>query len=287
MAAPTIPHRRPVHLLGKRATRTAGFGTPEPSILQPDPHRLAGDRSVDQTAFIATVHSLRVHPAVRTGRAHRARPTRHLGAPATRGILSITTAARCGINTSRQSRSHARHDHADHRRSRAFGCWVIAYASENQLGLIRPDGNVVALRPFRAWRVVVTGFLTNSTGDDLAALELWHRRHACFEDRIRAAKHTGLRNLRLHDAAANQVCWRSMLAADLIAHTQRLALSGALRVAEPKRLRLTIFGVAGRVVRTARRRILRIPTAWRPWARGEVLFVVMSGRFALGRSSVA
>jgi hypothetical protein len=48
----------------------------------------------------------------------------------------------------------------------------------------------------------------------------------------------------------------AMLAADLIAHTQRLALSGAMCVAEPKRLRLTIFGVAGRVVRTARRRIL-------------------------------
>jgi len=41
-----------------------------------------------------------------------------------------------------------------HRRSRAFGRWVIAYASANQLGLIRLDGTVVAPRPFRAWRVV-------------------------------------------------------------------------------------------------------------------------------------
>jgi RNA-directed DNA polymerase len=41
-----------------------------------------------------------------------------------------------------------------HRRSRAFGRWVMAYASENQLGLIRLDGTVVAPRPFRAWRVV-------------------------------------------------------------------------------------------------------------------------------------
>ncbi|MGO9226000.1 group II intron maturase-specific domain-containing protein [Mycobacterium sp.] len=41
-----------------------------------------------------------------------------------------------------------------HRRSRAFGRWVIAYASDNQLGLIRLDGTVVAPRPFRAWRVV-------------------------------------------------------------------------------------------------------------------------------------
>jgi group II intron reverse transcriptase/maturase len=41
-----------------------------------------------------------------------------------------------------------------HRRSRGFGRWVIAYASQNQLGLIRLDGTVVAPRPFRAWRVV-------------------------------------------------------------------------------------------------------------------------------------
>ena len=112
----------------------------------------------------------------------------------------------------------------------------------------------------------ITGFLTNSSGDDLAAPELRHRRHARVEDRIRATKDTGLRNLPFHDAAANQVWLEiAMLAADLIAHTQRLALSGGLRVAEPKRLRLTIFGVAGRVIRTARRHLLRIPTTW-PWA---------------------
>lgn len=40
-----------------------------------------------------------------------------------------------------------------HRRSLAFGWWVLAFASDNQLGLIRLDGTVVAPRPFRAWRV--------------------------------------------------------------------------------------------------------------------------------------
>ncbi|MBO0883466.1 MAG: group II intron reverse transcriptase/maturase [Mycobacterium sp.] len=39
-----------------------------------------------------------------------------------------------------------------HRRSRAFGRWTITIASDNQLGLIRLDGTVVAPRPFRAWR---------------------------------------------------------------------------------------------------------------------------------------
>ncbi|WP_280338585.1 group II intron reverse transcriptase/maturase [Nocardia neocaledoniensis] len=41
-----------------------------------------------------------------------------------------------------------------HKRPRAFGRWVIAFASDDQLGLIRLDGTVVAPRPFRAWRVM-------------------------------------------------------------------------------------------------------------------------------------
>ena len=40
-----------------------------------------------------------------------------------------------------------------HRRTRAFGRYVIAYASPNQLGLITLHGIVAAPRPFRAWRV--------------------------------------------------------------------------------------------------------------------------------------
>ena len=41
-----------------------------------------------------------------------------------------------------------------HRRTRAIGRWVIAFVSDDQLGLIRLDGTVVAPRPFRTWRVV-------------------------------------------------------------------------------------------------------------------------------------
>jgi group II intron reverse transcriptase/maturase len=40
-----------------------------------------------------------------------------------------------------------------HRRSRAFGWWVVAFASPNQLRLIDLTGTVAAPRPFRAWRV--------------------------------------------------------------------------------------------------------------------------------------
>ncbi len=40
-----------------------------------------------------------------------------------------------------------------HHRPRAFGRYVIAFASSNQLGLISLHGTVAAPRPFRTWRV--------------------------------------------------------------------------------------------------------------------------------------
>jgi RNA-directed DNA polymerase len=39
-----------------------------------------------------------------------------------------------------------------HRRSLAFGRWVVAFASPNRLGLVTLSGIVVAPRPFRDWR---------------------------------------------------------------------------------------------------------------------------------------
>jgi len=116
----------------------------------------------------------------------------------------------------------------------------------------------------------ITGFLTNTAsggpGRQLADLELRHRRHARVEDRIRAAKDTGLRNLPFHDLARNRI-WLaiSALAQDLLAWTARLALPTPAASYEPKRLRLRILAVAGRLVRSARRRVLHIDPAW-PWA---------------------
>lgn len=111
-----------------------------------------------------------------------------------------------------------------------------------------------------------TAFLTNTTGGQLADLELRHRRHARVEDRIRTGKDTGLRNLPYHDAAQNAV-WLELvaLAQDLLAHTQRLALTGAHRTAEPKTLRYQLFATPGRLTRTARRTRLRLSRTW-PWA---------------------
>jgi DDE family transposase len=95
----------------------------------------------------------------------------------------------------------------------------------------------------------ITGFLTNTATGQLPDLELRHRRHARVEDRIRTGKDTGLRNLPYHDTAPNRV-WLAIaaLAQDLLAWCARLALPAPAASYEPKRLRLRILTVAGRIV---------------------------------------
>jgi hypothetical protein len=111
-----------------------------------------------------------------------------------------------------------------------------------------------------------TAFATDARKGQLADLELRHRRRARCEDRIRCAKDTGLRNLPLKGFAQNQVwCEIVALACDLLAWTQMLALAGQARRWEPKRLRLRLFAVAGRLARSGRRLRLRLAERW-PWA---------------------
>ena len=111
-----------------------------------------------------------------------------------------------------------------------------------------------------------TAFATDAKRGQLADLELRHRRRARCEDRIRCAKDTGLRNLPLKGFAQNQVwCEIVALACELLAWTQLLALTGTARRREPKRLRLRVFAVAGRLARSGRRLRLRLAERW-PWA---------------------
>ena len=108
-------------------------------------------------------------------------------------------------------------------------------------------------------------FLTTSEGD-IAELELRHRGHARVEDRIRAAKDMGLRNLPFRDVVSNEAWVEIVLAAmDLVAWTKSLRLEGELRRAEPKRLRFALLHVAARVVRTGRQIVVRLQRSW-PWA---------------------
>jgi hypothetical protein len=101
----------------------------------------------------------------------------------------------------------------------------------------------------------LTAFATNSIGGQLADLELRHRRRARCEDRIRNGKDTGMRNLPLHDFAQNRI-WLAVvqLAMELTAWMQLLALSGTDgRRWEPKRLRLRLLWIAGKLARKSRR----------------------------------
>jgi hypothetical protein len=109
-------------------------------------------------------------------------------------------------------------------------------------------------------------FLTDQPHPDLSSLELRHRQRARVEDRIRAAKATGLANLPFDRWRRNAVWLELVLAAqDLCCWAQALLLDGALAVAEPKTLRYRLWHVAARIVRHARRTILRLQRSW-PWA---------------------
>ncbi|MDH6523163.1 hypothetical protein M2163_000331 [Streptomyces sp. SAI-135] len=115
----------------------------------------------------------------------------------------------------------------------------------------------------------ITCSATNTPDRPSAELELRHRLRARAEDRIRAARSTGLRNLPLHDTAQNRV-WLEIvqLALDLLAWLPMLALTGQARLWEPRRLRFRLFSAAAQLVTTGRRRILRLARHW-PWT-GEI-----------------
>jgi Transposase DDE domain group 1 len=119
------------------------------------------------------------------------------------------------------------------------------------------DARHHAQRPAQA-----AGRATSAT----AALEVGHRAHARVEDRIRAAKATGLANLPFSDFDANDVWLTLVLVAQtLVAWAQALLLDGELSRAEPKTLRYRLWHAAARLVRHARQVILRFDRDW-PWA---------------------
>jgi hypothetical protein len=111
----------------------------------------------------------------------------------------------------------------------------------------------------------ITCFTPNTPDRPIAELELRHRLRARAEDRIRAARSTGLRSLPLHDTAQNQV-WLEIvqLALDPLAWMPVFALTGQARLWEPRRLRFRLFSAAAQPVTTGRRRILRLARHW-PW----------------------
>jgi hypothetical protein len=159
------------------------------------------------------------------------------------------------------------------------GAWVAELAGLDLASSGWPEGTRAICRrerphPGAAHKMAFTDaaghrfqvFITNQPDPDPTILEARHRPHARVEDRIRAAKASGLRNLPFWGFGANDA-WLSlvMIAQTLVCWAQALLLDGDCKLAEPKTLRFRLWHVAGRIVRHARRVIVRIDRAW-PWA---------------------
>jgi len=101
---------------------------------------------------------------------------------------------------------------------------------------------------------------------DPAYIDAAHRVHARVEDCVRTGKDTGIGKLPSHLFALN-AAWlaAALIAATLLAWLKLLALDGHLAKAEPKTVRYRVLHAAARLVRTGRRRRLKIAASW-PWA---------------------
>jgi hypothetical protein len=110
---------------------------------------------------------------------------------------------------------------------------------------------------FRYW-----GHYTDQTGDAVT-LDAHMRAHAHVEDHIARLKDSGLLRFPFVDLDANRA-WLAAVcfAADLVRWFQLLCLAGHLATAQPKRLRWTLWHTPARLVRTARRRVVRILDGW-------------------------
>jgi hypothetical protein len=110
---------------------------------------------------------------------------------------------------------------------------------------------------FRYW-----GHYTDAAGDPVA-LDVHMRAHAHVEDHIRRLKDSGADRFPFVDIDANRAWLAVVCFADaLVRWFQLLCLTGYLAVAEPKTLRWGLWHTPARIVRHARRHIVRILDGW-------------------------
>ena len=110
---------------------------------------------------------------------------------------------------------------------------------------------------YRYW-----GFYTDQDGDP-RELDATMRAHAHVESHIQRLKDSGLCRFPFTKFDANAT-WMMVvgLAADLVRWFQLLCLDGTWTNARPKTLRWGLFHAPGRLVRTARQRVVRIIDGW-------------------------
>jgi hypothetical protein len=106
------------------------------------------------------------------------------------------------------------------------------------------------------------GHYTDRDGDPVA-LDAFMRAHAHVEEHISRLKDSGLCRFPFSDLEANRT-WLLLVAAsaDLVRWFQLLCLDGHLARARPKLLRWSLFHAPGRLVRSARRDLVRILDGW-------------------------
>lgn len=110
---------------------------------------------------------------------------------------------------------------------------------------------------FRYW-----GHWTDAAGDPVT-LDTHMRAHAHVEDHIRRLKSSGAQRFPFTDIDANRAWLAVVCFADaLVRWFQLLCLTGPLAIAEPKTLRWQLWHTPARIVRRARRRIVRIIDGW-------------------------
>lgn len=110
---------------------------------------------------------------------------------------------------------------------------------------------------FRYW-----GHYTDASGDPVT-LDVHMRAHAHVEDNIRRLKDSGASRFPFVDIDANRTWLAVVRFADgLVRWFQQLCLTGALALAEPKTLRWGLWHTPARIVRRARRRVVRILDGW-------------------------
>ena len=110
---------------------------------------------------------------------------------------------------------------------------------------------------FRYW-----GHYTDQAGTPIE-LDTHMRAHAHVEDHIRRLKTSGLERFPFTDLDANRA-WLALvcMAADLVRWFQLLCCDGALAIAEPKRMRWSLWHTPARIVRRAGADIVRIIDGW-------------------------
>jgi DDE family transposase len=107
---------------------------------------------------------------------------------------------------------------------------------------------------------------TGTAGGHPQRLEARHRVHARVEALIRCAKATGLARWPSSSFAINRAWVAAVaIAVDLLCWTRLLLLDGPLATAEPDTLRYRLLHTGARLIKRARKLILRIPETW-PWA---------------------